>query len=66
MKIDSRPGLSWFRSSYCDNNSDACVEIAPREPLVYVRDSKDLSRRSVAIGSTSWSTFLQSVKPVAA
>lgn len=51
--------LAWFKSSYSGSEGDSCVEIAIGEPAVHVRDSKDVSRPSLAVGHAGWASFVE-------
>ncbi|GGV74902.1 DUF397 domain-containing protein [Streptomyces massasporeus] len=53
--------LAWFKSSYSGSEGDSCVEIALAEQAVYVRDSKDVSRRPFAVGREGWRSFVRFV-----
>lgn len=51
--------LSWFKSSYSDDQGSACVEVAPCPHTVHVRDSK-LGARSphLEVPADAWSAFV--------
>ena len=49
--------LAWFKSSYSGTQGDSCVEVAIAEQVVHVRDSKDVTRPSFAVGRESWGQF---------
>ncbi|MGV9639826.1 DUF397 domain-containing protein [Streptomyces sp. NPDC003333] len=51
--------LAWFKSSYSGTQGDSCVEVAIAEQAVYVRDSKDLTRSSFAVGREGWGHFVR-------
>ncbi|MDT0438041.1 MULTISPECIES: DUF397 domain-containing protein [Streptomyces] len=54
----STSGLDWFKSSYSSAQGDSCVEVAVvSERTVRVRDSKDVSRPSLAVGRDRWAEF---------
>ncbi|GAA0927255.1 DUF397 domain-containing protein [Streptomyces thermoalcalitolerans] len=50
--------LAWFKSSYSGTAGDNCVEVAVTEQAVRVRDSKDVTRPSLAVGRDSWTRFV--------
>ncbi|GGZ82428.1 hypothetical protein GCM10010344_56920 [Streptomyces bluensis] len=52
------PASAWFKSSYSTGSGGECIEVAVRPHLVHVRDSKDLSRRGVAIDAAAWTAFV--------
>ncbi|MDL2082267.1 DUF397 domain-containing protein [Streptomyces sp. GXMU-J15] len=54
-------GLAWFKSSYSGTQGDDCVEIAIAEQAVHVRDSKDVSRTTFAVGREGWVPFVRYV-----
>ncbi len=49
--------LVWCKSSYSGSQGDDCVEVAVSERTVRVRDSKDVSRPSLAVGRDRWAEF---------
>ncbi|MEV5367477.1 DUF397 domain-containing protein [Streptomyces cellulosae] len=49
--------LAWFKSSYSGSSGDDCVEVAVTEQAVHVRDSKDVTRPSFAVGHAGWARF---------
>lgn len=56
------PSAGWHKSSYSSDFEDACVEAraVPDGGGVRIRDSKDRSRRPVAVSAAAWHTFLDS------
>jgi len=55
------PGLSWqkARRSY---GGGACVEVAPANGMIAVRDSKNPSGAILFYSSEEWSAFLEGAK----
>ncbi|GHC82109.1 DUF397 domain-containing protein [Streptomyces flavofungini] len=51
--------LFWFKSSHSGSQGDDCVEIAIAEQAVHVRDSKDVTRPSFAVGRDGWDWFVR-------
>ncbi|MGA5147619.1 DUF397 domain-containing protein [Streptomyces griseoincarnatus] len=51
--------LAWFKSSYSGSQGDSCVEVAIAEQVVHVRDSKDVTRPSFAVGCEGWGQFVR-------
>ncbi|WP_163511428.1 DUF397 domain-containing protein [Fodinicola acaciae] len=47
----------WRKSSRSGNSTD-CVEVAARQRVVGIRDSKDPAGPVLAVASTAWSAFL--------
>ncbi|WP_090067861.1 DUF397 domain-containing protein [Lentzea flaviverrucosa] len=52
--------LRWIRSSYSDSSASTCVECASNGATVWVRDSKDVSRR-FGVPLVSWRAFLMAL-----
>ncbi|WP_043673914.1 DUF397 domain-containing protein [Streptomyces xylophagus] len=52
--------LVWFKSSYSGNDEPDCVEvaIAPADPTIHVRDSKDKAGARLAITGAAWGEFV--------
>ncbi|MEU1698733.1 DUF397 domain-containing protein [Streptomyces pseudogriseolus] len=51
--------LAWFKSSYSGSSGDDCVEVAVTEQAIHVRDSKDVTRPSFAVGHEGWGQFVR-------
>ena len=51
--------LAWFKSSYSGTQGDDCVEAAIAEQAVHVRDSKDVTRPSFAVGCEGRGQFVR-------
>jgi hypothetical protein len=49
----------WRKSSLCDSN--ACIEVARREPLVAVRDGKDPAGPVLIFSVEQWDAFILAV-----
>ncbi|MFH9173679.1 DUF397 domain-containing protein [Streptomyces albogriseolus] len=45
--------------SYSGSSGDDCVEVAIAEQAVHVRDSKDVTRPSFAVGREGWGQFVR-------
>ncbi|MFJ8854423.1 DUF397 domain-containing protein [Streptomyces sp. NPDC102437] len=52
------PELSWFKSSYSNNEGEACVEVATCAHTVHVRDSKVVDGPTFAVAPAAWTAFL--------
>ncbi len=52
--------IVWRTSSYTANGS-ACVEVAPVQTGVLVRDSKDPEGPTLAVSTAAWRVFLGTV-----
>ncbi|MER5552793.1 DUF397 domain-containing protein [Streptomyces sp. NPDC002793] len=50
--------LSWFKSSYSNNEGGACVEVATCPHTVHVRDSKVTDGPTFAVAPAAWTAFL--------
>ncbi|MET7639812.1 DUF397 domain-containing protein [Streptomyces sp. NPDC005438] len=62
MRIDLS-NADWRKSTYSDNGSNACVEVAAGLPgIVPVRDSKDVSLPALVASDEAWGAFLESLK----
>lgn len=51
-------GLSWFKSSYSDDQGGNCIEIATSPATVHVRDSKDKAGPQLTFAPTAWADFV--------
>ncbi|MET9366350.1 DUF397 domain-containing protein [Streptomyces griseoflavus] len=51
--------LAWFKSSYSGTQGDDCVEVAVTQQAIHVRDSKDVTRPSFAVGREGWGRFVR-------
>ncbi|AGP58837.1 DUF397 domain-containing protein [Streptomyces rapamycinicus] len=52
------PELSWFKSSYSDNEGGMCVEVAATADTVHVRDSKNRHGEQLAFSIRQWDAFI--------
>ncbi|GAA2441668.1 DUF397 domain-containing protein [Streptomyces macrosporus] len=50
--------VEWRKSSHSGDAGGECVEVAACPHAVHVRDSKDVSRPSLAFTPRAWSAFL--------
>ncbi|WP_405931610.1 DUF397 domain-containing protein [Streptomyces sp. NBC_00827] len=55
--------LTWFKSSYSDDEGGDCVEVAlpGRQATVYIRDSKLTDSPELPIPVPAWSAFISAV-----
>lgn len=60
MTSPQRSGFAWQRSAAC--GSAACVEVAPTDLGVAVRDSKSQSGPILEYTRSEWSAFVTGVK----
>lgn len=56
--MSAEPELAWFKSSYSTGDGGECIEVAVCPRTVHVRDSKDISRPSLAIQPAAWNLFV--------
>jgi Domain of unknown function (DUF397) len=56
--MSSKTELAWFKSSYSGTQGDNCIEVSVTEEVIHVRDSKDVTRPSFAVGRDGWSRFV--------
>jgi hypothetical protein len=55
------PRAQWRKSSYSGNTGN-CVEVAIKDSVVAVRDSKDPDGPKLTFTSQDWATFLRRLK----
>ena len=56
-------GLSWRTSSFSGGNGGACVEVAARDGIILVRDTKDRGRGPVQrYAPAAWRAFVASLR----
>ncbi|MCP3816747.1 DUF397 domain-containing protein [Streptomyces sp. A3M-1-3] len=60
MNIQQSAGrpLVWIKSSYSGGAGGECVEVAASPAAVHVRDSKDVTRGTLAVSPAAWSAFV--------
>jgi hypothetical protein len=51
--------LTWFKSTYCGSDGDACVEVATCPTTIHIRDSKNTSGPQLALSPTTWTEFVE-------
>jgi len=58
--------LTWFKSSYSDNEGGDCVEAAIPTPrtTIHIRDSKNPSGAQLTVPAPAWTAFLSGVSAV--
>jgi hypothetical protein len=54
--------LTWFKSSYSDNEGGNCVEVA-LSTAIHIRDSKVPAGPELQITATAWEAFISAVQP---
>lgn len=59
---DEIAGLTWQRSSFCDNSSGNCVEVATLNGATAVRDSKDPDGAVLVYTADEWTAFIGGAK----
>lgn len=57
--------LTWFKSSYSDNEGGNCVEVALPAPrtTVHIRDSKNPWGPQLHVTAPAWAAFISAVQP---
>ncbi|MFF5584461.1 DUF397 domain-containing protein [Streptomyces hygroscopicus] len=50
--------VEWRKSSHSTGNGGECVEVASCPHAVHVRDSKDITRPGLTVGTAAWTAFL--------
>jgi hypothetical protein len=58
MTTDRTANAGWRKSSYSGNAGGNCVEVAPLESTVGVRDSKVSDSPIIRAGAEAWAAFL--------
>ncbi|MGW4197179.1 DUF397 domain-containing protein [Streptomyces sp. NPDC005004] len=51
-------GLAWFKSSYSGTEGGQCVEVAPSNAVVHVRDSKAAAGPVLTVSHAAWAGFV--------
>ncbi|MEV0638489.1 DUF397 domain-containing protein [Streptomyces sp. NPDC050619] len=54
--------LTWFKSSYSDNEGGACVEVA-LSATIHIRDSKNPTGPELHLTAPAWTEFISAVQP---
>ena len=56
--------LAWFKSSYSDDEGDACVEAALTPTAIHIRDTKlPADSPQLKVQAPAWSAFISAVQP---
>ncbi|MFJ9244713.1 DUF397 domain-containing protein [Streptomyces sp. NPDC101776] len=57
--------LTWFKSSYSDNEGGDCVETAIPTPrtTIHIRDSKYPSGPQLTVTALAWEAFISAAHP---
>ncbi|MFD8622319.1 DUF397 domain-containing protein [Streptomyces hygroscopicus] len=50
--------VEWRKSSHSAGDGGDCVEVASCAHAVHVRDSKDITRPGLTVGTAAWTAFL--------
>ncbi|MGW0189690.1 DUF397 domain-containing protein [Streptomyces sp. NPDC003362] len=56
--------LTWFKSTYSDDEGGDCVEVA-FGPRVHIRDSKNPAGPDLRVPAPAWAAFISAVQPEA-
>ncbi|MER6565372.1 DUF397 domain-containing protein [Streptomyces sp. NPDC001093] len=54
--------LTWFKSSYSDNEGGNCVEVA-FATRIHIRDSKNPTGPEIRLPAPAWSAFISALQP---
>jgi hypothetical protein len=54
--------MSWRKSSYSNGGANACVEVGTSIDRVAVRDTTDRDGATLSVPSSSWATFLSTLR----
>ncbi|WP_328359931.1 DUF397 domain-containing protein [Streptomyces sp. NBC_00445] len=54
--------LTWFKSSYSDNEGGNCVEVA-LSTTIHIRDSKVPDGPQLHLTAPAWKAFISAVQP---
>lgn len=57
-----RPVLAWCKSSYSNQSGGNCVETAPIDGVVGIRDSKDVTRGVIEVPGAAWALLMDGLK----
>ncbi|MDI2129096.1 DUF397 domain-containing protein [Yinghuangia seranimata] len=57
--------LTWFKSSFSDDQGGACLEVALSPETIHVRDSKLADSPQLALTAGAWSALLDAQRPIA-
>jgi hypothetical protein len=49
----------WRKSSHSGNGNDTCVEVAPVQTVIAVRDSKNPAGGTIGFTRTEWRAFVR-------
>ncbi|WP_433515983.1 DUF397 domain-containing protein [Nonomuraea sp. CA-143628] len=52
----------WRKSSRSQGSTDNCVEIAPVEDMIAIRDSKDRQGPKLIFTKSEWDAFVEAIK----
>ncbi|MFD3931988.1 DUF397 domain-containing protein [Streptomyces sp. NPDC058614] len=57
--------LTWFKSSYSDDEGGDCVEVALPTPqvTVHIRDSKNPASPELTVSAPAWTAFISAAQP---
>ncbi|GLV78713.1 DUF397 domain-containing protein [Streptomyces hygroscopicus] len=50
--------MAWRKSGHSSEEGGECVEVAACPRAVHVRDSKDITRPGLTVGTAAWTAFL--------
>ncbi|MFF0451086.1 DUF397 domain-containing protein [Streptomyces sp. NPDC004609] len=50
--------MAWHKSSHSTGAGGECLEVATCPHAIYVRDSKDTTRRGLTVSPVAWTSFI--------
>ncbi|BBB00452.1 hypothetical protein RVR_7520 [Actinacidiphila reveromycinica] len=56
------PARAWRKSSYSSQDNGNCVEVAPLDGVVGIRDSKDKEGAALLVTAAGWASFVGLVR----
>ena len=54
--------MTWRKASYSGSNGGGCIEVAPTDAAIAVRDSKDPAGPQLAFTPDDWHEFTRQIK----
>ncbi|MFE6398841.1 DUF397 domain-containing protein [Streptomyces alboflavus] len=48
---------NWRKSTYSENATNDCIEVADNQPLILIRDTKDHAAGLIEVTPAAWAVF---------